>query len=193
MRRNERLVVAPSFYAFWTVTCLLDADGYLMQFVAAAILHELGHAAAVLLMGGQIDQLVLYAAGACMKIHHRRGYLCDIFITAAGPMAGFGAAVISAHMGCISFAGVNFLLSVFNCLPILPLDGGCLVAYLLCLSPAGLRGCDVFRWISLAESIGITPIGWYVWCRTGTNLALLVIGMLLIAGNSSAIGQERLV
>ncbi|MDO5548374.1 MAG: hypothetical protein Q4F79_07795 [Eubacteriales bacterium] len=189
MRRNEWLHIHPSFFVFWTVTCLLDADGYLWQFVLAAGIHEMGHAAAVFLAGGRIDQLVLYAAGACMQVHHPRGYWCDIAIAAAGPLAGFAAAIVSAGWGNLSFAGVNLLLSLFNCLPVLPLDGGCIVAYLLCLSPAGLRGYDFLCWVSLAESAGLIALGFYVWCRTGTNLALLVIGIILFVGNC---GRQRM-
>lgn len=183
MRMNERLKIHPSFFVFWTITCLLDVDGYLWQFVLAAGIHELGHAAAVFLAGGRIDTLVLYAAGACMNIHHTRGYVCDILIAAAGPLSGFIAAIVSAELGNLSFSGVNLLLSLFNCLPILPLDGGCIVAYLLCLSPAGLRGYDFLCFLSLAESLGIIGLGCYVWQRTGTNIALLVIGLTLFAGN----------
>lgn len=183
MKRTDRLCVRPSFFVFWTIACLLDSDGTLPLFVLAAGIHELGHAVAVWIAGGTVDQVVLYAAGACMSVHHSRGYVCDLLIAAAGPLAGFVTAWISGQIGWISFAGVNVILSVLNCLPIVPLDGGCMLASLLCLSPLGLRGQDALCVLSLVQSAALTVLGAYLLYRTGTNIALLVIGVTLTAGN----------
>lgn len=183
MRITDRLEIRPSFFVFWTAACLLDADGTLPLFVLAAAVHELGHAAAVYLAGGRVERMVLYAAGACMQVRHGRGYTGDLVIAAAGPLAGALAAWISAQAGWVSFAGANLILSLFNCLPIVPLDGGCMLSCLLCLSPLGLRGGDVLRALSLVQSLVLTGVGVGLLMRTGNSIALLVIGLMLTAGN----------
>lgn len=181
--RIEQISIHPSFYLFWTLYCLLSRGAYIWDFVLAAVIHELGHIAAVALFGGEIQQLIFYAAGICMRIHHQRGYICDSVIAAAGPLAGMLAAVIGMKLGWYEFAGANFLLTMLNCLPILPLDGGCIVAYALCLSPAGLRGYDALRMMSLAGSVLLMGAGVYIWYLTGSNVSLLVIGITLFLGN----------
>lgn len=183
MRIADQLELHPSFFVFWTIACLLDADGTLPLFVFAAAVHELGHAAAVQLAGGRVERIVLYAAGACMQVRHGRGYGGDLLIAAAGPLAGCLAAWIAAQAGWISFAGANLILSLFNCLPIVPLDGGCMLSSLLCLSPLGLRGGDALRVLSLVQSLALTALGACLLIRTGSNIALLVIGLTLTAGN----------
>lgn len=172
----------PSFFVFWAVFCLLDQEGYLKYFVAAAGLHELGHAAAVYLCGGRVICLRLAGPGACMEVVHPRGYQGDFVIAAGGPATGAIAALVSAALGWTTFCGANTLLTVLNCLPILPLDGGCMMASLLCMTPLGIRGEDMLRAFSRIGALFVALAGLAVLWQTRSNAALLVIGMILLFG-----------
>ena len=58
-----------------------------------------------------------------------------------------------------------------------------MLSCLLCLSPLGLRGGDVLRALSLVQSLVLTGVGAGLLMRTGNSIALLVIGLMLTAGN----------
>ena len=182
--KHTEWIIHPSFYVFWAVWCLLDQSGYLWYFLLAALVHELGHAAAVLACGGEIRRIILYAAGACIQVHHKKGYPADIGIAAAGPLAGLLMAILCTAVGWTNAAGASLLLTLFNCLPILPLDGGCIAACALCMTPLGLRGYDGLRMVSMAGSAGLVVLGGVVLAETGTNAALLTAGMTLFLGNA---------
>lgn len=177
------LVVKPSFYVFWLIFCLLDSGHTILYFLAAALIHELGHAAAIALSGSRIERIELYAAGVCMSVSRTKSYRADLAIAAAGPAAGIAAAMLFANAGMTELAGANILLSVFNLLIIYPLDGACMAVAVLCMSPLGLCGVDVLRVISLIESALLLALGAALWHHTRTNPTVFCIGLMLLAGN----------
>lgn len=110
----------------------LDESGVAPLFFMAAALHELGHALAVYTCGGTLVCLRLTALGGVLRYRlPYPGAWMDMWIAAAGPLAGLFAAWIAASLGSFRFAGANLLLSMFNLLPVRPLDGGQLVTALL--------------------------------------------------------------
>ncbi len=184
MRTEFRL--HPSFFLFWALFCLLDGGECLRYFVPAALLHEAGHVLAVWMCGGHVRCVELSGPGICMEVHHPRGYGGDFLIAAAGPAAGLTAALIGGAMRYCLFSGASLLLTVFNCLPILPLDGGCMLVSLLCMTPLGLRGEDIVRFVSRVGAGLVALFGLIVLWQTRTNAALLVIGLVLLVGKDRA-------
>jgi Zn-dependent protease len=160
---------------FWLLSVLLGAstldDG--LQFLAiwvaivfvSVLVHELGHAVAFRLFGSDAD-IVLYAfGGLAIPTMAINGRWRRIFVSLAGPLAGFvlggiiygtnlafqWAAVNGPEVGFlyIQLLWVNILWGVFNLLPVYPLDGG-QVCRELCGMKWGGRG----RRISLQISFG---------------------------------------
>ncbi len=182
-RRFPVVCVRPSFYVFWLLFCLLDKQEVLRYFVAAALIHEMGHVLAVYRCGSRVEYVELYAAGVCLYIARTRSYAQDFGIAAAGPVAGLLAAWIGAACGWTSFSGANLLLSLFNLLVICPLDGACMLSALLSMTPMGLYGAEILRIWSVFGSAVLILLGSWVWMRTGANPALFCIGCMLFAGN----------
>lgn len=122
---SGRLQVGDSFILMAAVAGFLDTTGIAPLFFMAAALHEAGHALAVRVVGGQMTCLRLTALGGVMRYRlFRPSPAADFWIAAAGPLAGLFAAWIAAGLGSFRFAGANLLLSLFNLLPVRPLDGG---------------------------------------------------------------------
>lgn len=182
-----KFLVRPSFYIFWSVFCLLDSENVLPVFLLAAVLHELGHAAAVYACGGYIQRIELSAAGAVICQGKSLGYCADCAIALAGPAVGMIAAWVLSMMGYPLAAGANIMLSVFNCLPILPLDGGCALYSLIAMLPhtAAAAGHRILGYVSIFQAFLMMAFGGFLLLYTGRNATVLVTGLFLLAANRS--------
>ena len=182
-----KLQVHPSFYLFWFIFCLLDNEHILPVFLGAAVIHELGHAAAIYACGGCISGVSLSACGAVIRQGRFLSYGADCIISLAGPAAGIAAAWLLCIWGFPVAAGANSMLSLFNCLPVLPLDGGCALRSLLaCRWDGSIDRMDrVLLYSSCLCSFVITLFGGFLLWYTARNATILVIGLTLLFVNGS--------
>lgn len=182
-----KLRVTPSFYLFWAVFSLLDSEGVLPVFAGAALLHELGHVCAICACGGQVASVELSACGVVIEQRRPLGYLADCAVALAGPAAGMAAALAFAAAHCPTAAGANLLLSAFNCLPLLPLDGGCALAALLALLPprAAEPAVRALAFVSLGGACALSLGGAALLLHTGRNATVLAAGLFLLGANRS--------
>ncbi len=180
---EKRLIIYPSFYVFWAVFCLLDGECLMPVFVLAVLIHEGGHVLAISACGGRIEGVELSAFGAVLRQGRRLGYMADAAISLAGPAAGMAAAWVLSAAGYPMCAGANVLLSAVNCLPVLPLDGGCFVYACNCMTPVADVGTQIFARLSLAAALIWTACGVAFFIRTGGNATLFAIGLCLLNSN----------
>lgn len=180
-----RWVVSPSFYVFWATVCLLDTQNVLPVFVLAALIHELGHAAAIVCLGGSITCIRLQAAGAVIVQGKLLSDTRECLVSLAGPAAGLLAAMLFAFLRHPMGAGANLVLSLFNILPILPLDGGAAVRSLLRLLPAAAaqKSICVLQWISVLAAFALTVFGGVLLYQTGSNPTGLAVGICLLGSH----------
>ena len=124
---------------------LLSALYFLGGFISlsalllAAAAHELGHMIAVKLLGGGIKSLRFEASGMCMSLCGINSAGSEATALLAGPAAGLIFALICSYFGSktanrliLECAGYGILLTAYNLLPALPLDGGRAAFVLLC-------------------------------------------------------------
>lgn len=103
----------------------------LAALLLAVIVHELGHIAAIALYGGRVHGLKVSNSGLCIICSGAGGTIESVICLCAGPAAGFALAYAASYFGNLSqnlllikTAGFSLVLSVYNSLPALPLDGG---------------------------------------------------------------------
>lgn len=149
---KRRLDLTPGFPAFLAAVWYFDSCGIFWPFLAAMTVHELAHAAVLLLLGGRIESVRLSFA----QVELRTGLLSDrteLWSTAAGPG-------INLLCGCLfrrwmpAFAAVSLLLALFNLLPVWPLDGGRLLRTLLRMR-WGAAGVDASQTLGLLFGLGL--------------------------------------
>lgn len=186
-----KLRAEPSFYVFWAVFCLLDSEGVLPVFAGAALVHELGHVFAIYACGGQVEYVRLSACGAVLRQSRPLSDLSDCAIALAGPTAGITAALLLSAVGFPTAAGANVILSAFNCLPLLPLDGGCALAALLALlSPrAAETGQRALVQLLFAGICMLILGGAALLLHTGRNATVLAAGLFLLGANRSLLHE----
>ena len=132
MLRWSHLEISGGFLLLTAALYYLDSSGVVPWALAACTLHELGHVAAVRLLGGRVSMLRLTCVGAELRLSARYplGAGRQLLAALAGPAVNLllAPAVAGAAArwgeGAFLFAGLNLALGAFNLLPVAQLDGG---------------------------------------------------------------------
>jgi Zn-dependent protease len=184
--------------SFWLLTLVLALSGgnrdligvlgWLVVVTISVLWHELGHATVARLFG-QTPVIDLHGMGGTTwwTPTRRLAWPERLAISLAGPAAGLIVGLVvyalwasgrvdptspAANRFIRDFLWVNIGWGVFNLLPILPLDGGGILAALLegALGPRGLR---VARWTSVVVGAGCALLA----VRAGMTWAALILGL----------------
>lgn len=114
---------------------------------AAALIHEFGHAAAVWCMGGKILRFRISPFGACMETTPiSRGK--ELFALAAGPAAGLLFLFLGKWFPRTAICAA--IQSIYNLLPIFPLDGGKILRCLIAGAHGGKMGEKICSGIEIS-------------------------------------------
>ncbi len=137
----DRRRLTLSLAAVLAAICLYYRGGLalLPLLLLPVAVHELSHVLALRLLGRRVTDFRLDAQGFVIGCTGGSA-LSDVLIALAGPLGGVVYALLAERAGIDWFsqsAGVSLLLSAFNLLPILPLDGG-RVFSVLCAEHRGL-------------------------------------------------------
>ena len=173
--------MAVLFFAAGTARFLLTGLGF-------ALLHELGHLAALALCGGRPSRVCLTAAG--MRIERppglALGFRQEILIAFAGPavsllLAGVCAGLHLAFPARVSAspALMNLGFGLFNLLPVRELDGGRALFYALSRRMQEPAAGKIIQITSLVCLFFAMFLAGLVCLRTGFNLSLVVVVIYL--------------
>lgn len=176
--------MSPGFLVLLGVLCYLDEDlGLLGWALAACALHELGHVAAVSLLGGGVKELHLTAVGAELVLDGAKplSYGREALAALAGPGASLLTAVLAAAEKRFLLAGLSLGQGLFNLLPVLPMDGGRALCLMLSGGLGGDRAERVLGAVSAVLS-GLLLGGGLILLRIFGNPTLLVTAGWLTAG-----------
>ena len=122
-----RLEASPGFLLLLGTLYWLDEGvGLLIWGLLACVVHELGHVAAALALGGRARRLSLTAVGAELSFSYRTPltYVQDSLVALAGPAANLLLGGLFFALDRQLSAMLSLGIGAFNLLPILPLDGG---------------------------------------------------------------------
>ena len=197
MLRWRRVECSSGFLLLAAGLFYLDGAGVVPWAALAALLHELGHYAAVRLQGGRLRRLRLTAVGAEMILDRRRDltYAGELGAVLAGPAMNLLLAPAAARLGerwegLYLLAGLSLTLGWFNLLPVYPRDGGRALMLILSgfLPPAAAERvvwCCSLTLASLVLAAGTVLL------RQGGSPILLAVGAWLLAGLFQPEGSRR--
>lgn len=189
---NGRLNLSPGFCLLTAWFALENGWGLLWTVLGAAAVHELGHCAALYLLGAPVTGLRVGVFGAELAADRSAmSYPGELAAVLAGPGANLLCAALLAAAGGTRWAvmtGANVVLCAFNLLPVRPLDGGRTLYLLTAWALGPEAGERAVRWAGgLTALLLSTALAW-VMLRTEGSLWLLPPAAGLLA---AAAGECR--
>lgn len=131
----------PLFWLIATIAIITARFQELLILFFIVLVHELGHATAAHYFSWRIKKIILLPFGGVVELdeHGNRPLKEELIVLLAGPIQHFWLfllakmlflfTIISEKM-YMNFIEYNLMILLFNCLPILPLDGGKLMQLL---------------------------------------------------------------
>ena len=186
MRRTKVSLSAGAVIVAAALYYLCDGDT-LIAVLSAAAAHELGHLMAMEFLGLRVRRFRIEAKGFCIDYCGYAGAVGHAFAAAAGPLAGFVYALAASKLGnrlgedwlCLS-AGVSVILSLFNLIPALPLDGGRILMNLSCAFCGEQQGRVVCSAVSTVCGLMLLGLGTVLMIK-GSGAAVLIAAVWLLA------------
>ena len=120
-RNPLNIRICADFYLLLASMILLFPLKWVMAFYAAATVHEIFHGLTMTVLGGRISELTLKASGIYMVGECEGGWnqiLCSI----AGPLGGLSCLLCVKWFPEVAVCAL--VQSLYNLLPLWPLDGG---------------------------------------------------------------------
>ncbi len=192
---NERFSFEPLALLPAAMLLYLGSLGEIAAVLLPVLVHELGHAAALALLGLRIRQVRFELRGFCIEYYGDCSAVGHAFAAFAGPLAGLVWAIAASARGngadwLTLSAGVSILLSLFNLLPALPLDGGRILLNLSCAVLGTRRGEKLTEAVSLFVGATLLALGLWLLLR-GEGIAVLTASVWLLCWQESGSGLVK--
>lgn len=168
------------FFALLCAAAYFDRSGKMLWGMFAAVLHELGHLTAMLLLLGHAPREISVTPfgiriGSSPLAEFEKG---NLMVLAAG--SGVNFLSFAATFGFLpDFAWVSLLLGLFNMLPVENMDGGGILRIALekiMSEDSAVRVMNIVSWLTLTAML---MLGIHVLFITGYNFTLIGAALLL--------------
>lgn len=177
--RRVRIAVQPGAVLAAGTLIFLLKPGELLALCLAAAVHELGHLAALALLGSEVSAISLELTGLRIFCVAPESACAACFAALAGPLAGVGLFFILRGVGLSQAAEISLWLSAINLLPVLPLDGGRALLAALERLCGGTAARKTLAALGFAVPVALMALGLAA-LRAGYGLALTAYGGALL-------------
>jgi len=182
----DKIEIKPSFIAALGLAAALNFAGQFFIFFAFALLHELAHLSAALLLKAKVRKLTVIPLGIAGEIQDFNflGDWSKLFILLSGPAINIVFALI-LHKSHPWAATVNIALAAFNLLPIPPLDGGRIALIFLSGNMGAIPAIRLATKFGRAAALFVAAIGILQIILYPYNISLICLGYYLYKGQSA--------
>ena len=194
----ERRNLGLSILAVLLTACLYARGGLkLLPVIALPVaVHELSHVTALLLLGQRVTGISLDARGLCIGYDGTCSPVGHILAALAGPLGGavYALAGFTGVPWLKQSACLSLLLTAFNLLPLMPLDGGRVFSRLCVLALGETRGERLCRAVS-AALLTLLLLGGVVlaaWKKSTAPLAAAIWLLLFQNEQEALVNQSKI-
>lgn len=181
MIRYGRVEVTGGFLLLAAWMNYLDQSFLVPMAALACAVHELGHYAVICLFRGDVKLIRLTAIGVEMVLGKPLGYWQEGLSALAGPAVSLLLALsFCGFEHGLTFAGLNFVLAIFNLMPVHCLDGGRALYCTLALLTGQESADRASRWLDCLCTGAALGIGVFLAGFRG-NITLILVGVWLTA------------
>lgn len=160
------VLIEGSFDPLWLIGC--------------SLLHELGHMAAIRLLGGRVRSLSGGGQGFALSVNGL-SYKGELLAALAGPVASLLLALLFGLAEQWFFCFANGAYALLNLLPIMPLDGGRVLRAILALHCSPSRRQQVLEITGLAFLLPLLGLSFWQFLSSGYNISLLFVSIYLLS------------
>ncbi len=161
----------------------------------AAAVHEAGHIISIVILRGKIRAVRFDASGFCMSCCGLDSSLKELVSILMGPVFGLLFAYLASYCGnalndsfLCEAAGVSMILSVFNLLPALPLDGG---RALYCMISSRIMAEKVLDVSGMLSGLVLVTCGLY-FLGNEKGAAFLISGIWVLIAQTGIVKNFRM-
>lgn len=165
------IFIKPNTYIYLTLLLLIIRIQWFISWLIAVLFHELCHYIVVKLCKGNVDIIEADLSG--IKMHcDNLSNICRIVAILSGPLGGFLLCTLGRSFPRLAVC--SFFLSIYNLLPILPLDGGQALKIIL-------KSRKMFKYIQIVFLLLLCIASFYaaLYLHLGILPFVIVIGIYL--------------
>lgn len=175
----KRFCILPASFLTYPALFVFCGARVFGLLVLACAVHEAGHLIILRAARLRVVRITLTPAGLDIARSDGCSYRTDALVSLAGPLAGLCCALCAYYAGSVDFCAANLVCSVFNLLPVLPLDGGCALRSLLLCRLSLDRVDRVMRVICVCTLSVVYTASILLLLYTGWNVSLLLVCAVL--------------
>ena len=118
---NNTIQISPVVYLHLALLLLILPIQYIVCFLLAGLIHEMGHFVALKIMKVPIYQFCVTVSGAVIETGETTA-LQELLCSIAGPFAGMMTCMLGSIFPLLAVCA--FVQTAYNLIPLYPLDGG---------------------------------------------------------------------
>lgn len=162
---------------------------WMIAWLLAVALHEMGHVIACLLCGGRIQSVHIGVSGAKIEAVGL-SYGKQLVASLAGPITGLFTVAFCKWIPMTAM--LSTIHSAYNLFPLAGLDGYNALNYSVCLLGNPKRAYNFCRIADIISRIILVGIGTYVSFRLGWTLGIVLCVLLLVSLKRNSCKQSTL-
>lgn len=185
----SKIKINPFFFIVWLFFILLDKSTYVLYVFLSAVAHETAHISMYFICGADIDKIEILPFGIGVNLKNSISISClnEIICALSGPAANIIFALLlffipaSLHIKGIAFLiSCNLTIAAINLVPIMPLDGGRALYFLLSDKLDIIKADKISFIVSFILLIPLFFFAVILICITDYNFSLILIFFYLM-------------